>query len=356
MQVSMAIINWYNQNKRDLPWRKTNSPYHIWLSEVILQQTRIAQGLDYYLQFIEKYPEIEDLAIAPFDEVLRLWQGLGYYSRARNLHYSARMIVAKYGGRIPDNYTDLIKIKGVGPYTAAAVASIAFKQPVALVDGNVSRVLARLYSVKEPVNSGAGKAELSRLANEILDPSQPGIHNQALMEFGSMVCLPKNPLCGNCVLSEMCLAKLNHETGLYPIKERKIKLRTRYFNYLLIQYHENIFLHKRIQKDIWYLLYEFPLIETGSALSFSKLTKHPAWKLIFGNGKVSLLDGPKQYKHQLTHQTLHCFFYHVKVNVRPEFRGDEYILIPYDRMDEFAIPRAIGRYLSEQKQEGKLSK
>jgi A/G-specific adenine glycosylase len=356
MQVSAVIINWYNQNKRDLPWRKTNSPYHIWLSEIILQQTRIAQGLDYYLRFIEKYPRIEDLANASFDEVLKLWQGLGYYSRARNMHNSARMLVAEYGGRIPDNYTDLIRMKGVGPYTAAAVASIAFRQPVALVDGNVSRVLARIYAVKEPVNSGAGKALLSRLANEILDPLQPGIHNQALMEFGSLVCLPKNPLCGNCVLSEICRANLNHETDLFPKKERKIKLRTRYFNYLFIQYQEFTYLHKRNQKDIWHLLYEFPLIETESPVSFERLTQQPEWKIFFGDRQVKLLDGPKQYKHQLTHQTLHCSFYHLKVNVRPEFQGDDYFPVPFDRMDKFAFPRAITRYLFEQKQEDKLSK
>jgi A/G-specific adenine glycosylase len=354
MDVTTIIDKWYKKNKRDLPWRHTHSPYKIWLSEIILQQTRINQGLSYYIQFIQAFPSINDLACASIDEVLKLWQGLGYYTRARNLHETAQIICGKFNGQFPEDYSELIKLKGIGTYTAAAIASIAFNQPVALVDGNVSRLLARLFNIETPVDTREGMKLLHIAAHEILNTEQPGMHNQAVMEFGSLICLPKNPKCSVCVLRQSCKAFKSGNTEILPVKKLKIKSRSRYFNYLFITYGENICLHKRTKNDIWNSLYEFPMIETKTPVDIKNILSHPLFNLIFRSRYINSDSEQKYYRHQLTHQTLHCYFYHVPIAFEPACPDNDYIVVKYKQLSEFAIPRAIERYLADLTSKGGL--
>jgi len=354
MSVSKIIEKWYHENKRDLPWRKTESPYHIWLSEIILQQTRVVQGLDYYRRFIEKYPAVVDLANAPIDEVLKMWQGLGYYTRARNLHATAQKIVNDYKGSFPRKYEELLKLKGIGAYTAAAIASIAFKEPVALVDGNVYRVLSRLYGIHTPIDTPAGKRVFNNKAAEIFNPANPDVHNQAMMEFGALVCLPKNPGCVNCVLAQVCKAYCEGKTSLLPVKEGKIKARIRYFNYLFIQYNGFTYLNKRNGNDIWNSLYEFPLIESTAPLNFEKLVSLPVWNTLFGDRHLMTVVLPKTYRHQLTHQTLQCSFYAIKIDVASGSPDFSYRQILLKSLPEYPVPRVIDKYLTDLKREGLL--
>jgi A/G-specific adenine glycosylase len=354
MNVSEILDRWYFENKRDLPWRRTESAYHIWLSEVILQQTRVNQGMNYYLRFVERYPAIEDLAKAPVDEVLKLWQGLGYYTRARNLHTTAKTIANEYGGKFPMHYHDLLKLKGIGKYTAAAIASIAFKEPVALVDGNVSRVLSRFYGLHAPIDTSEGKAVLEDTAQKILDREHPGIHNQALMEFGALVCLPRNPHCNECVLANDCVARAKDIVELLPVKEGKSRNRLRYFNYLFIVHHGKTYLHKRGSRDIWNSLYEFPLIETDAPVDFRTLTKTPDWQKIFKGINIKCDGNMKTYKHKLTHQTLYCNFYRVVVKGTTDLSKDCYIPVMLNCIHEYAVPRIIDRFLEDLKGVGML--
>ena len=354
MSISEILEKWYTMNKRDLPWRNSDSAYHIWLSEIILQQTRVNQGLEYYLRFVERFPHLEDLARAPADEVLKLWQGLGYYTRARNLHATAQRIVNEYGGLFPRTYDALLNLKGIGPYTAAAIASIAFKEPVALLDGNVYRVLSRLFGIITPIDTSVGKIVFTKIATEILNPDKPDVHNQALMEFGALVCLPRNPHCEKCVLAKICKANIQGTAELLPVKEGKGKIRKRYFNYLFIQHKGRTYLNKRDGKDIWNSLFEFPLIETKAPMSFRKLISLPPWNIIFRDKSVRPFSRPKTYKHQLTHQTLYCCFYLLKVNAEPVMQHLNYFSVSLNHIDEYAVPRAIDRYLEDLKHEGSL--
>ena len=355
MRISKVIVKWYHENKRDLPWRKTESPYAIWISEIILQQTRVIQGLDYYHRFIEKYPSVMDLARAPLDEVLKMWQGLGYYTRARNLHDTAKKIAFEHNGQFPRKFEELIKLKGIGTYTAAAIASIAFKEPVALVDGNVSRVLSRIFGIHAPVNSPAGKRLFEQKAAEVLDPASPDIHNQAMMELGALVCLPKNPDCTRCPLLHFCRAYTEGKTGLLPVKTGKIKLRIRYYNYLFIHDREYTYLKRRKGRDIWNSLYEFPLIESDTLLDYKQLLLTSDWHALFGSVKVEVDPHPKTYKHQLTHQLLYCTFYRIRVDFKPDLpSGFKYIQIPLNHLSEYAVPRIIDKYLGNLKQDGTL--
>ena len=260
--IQDTLINWFAENRRDLPWRHDPTPYEVWLSEVILQQTRVNQGMDYYLRFIKKWPSVTSLAQATEEEVLKMWQGLGYYSRARNLHHCAQQVMEQHGGQFPADYEQLKKLQGIGEYTAAAIASIAFDLPHAVVDGNVYRVLARLFDIDIPINNKEGQKLFAQLADELLNRKQPGLHNQAMMEFGALQCTPKNPNCLHCPLLAQCLA-FAHQTVLQrPVKLQTKKNVTRYFNYLVIRINENIYLHKRSGNDIWKNLYDFPCIES----------------------------------------------------------------------------------------------
>mgnify|MGYP001598355526 CR=1 FL=1 len=262
MMFSQKLISWYEKNKRDLPWRKTKNPYYIWLSEIILQQTRVEQGLPYYLKFVKKFPTIKELANTSEDEVLNSWKGLGYYTRARNLHFTAKSICENHREKFPGNYEDILKLKGIGKYTAAAIASFAYNLPYPVVDGNVQRVLARVFGVSETFSSSEGEKKFYSLAGNLLNRKNPGNFNQAIMEFGAIHCTPVNPKCMKCIFRESCVAFQTGRVADFPVKSKKAKSRNRYFNYLVIHNGNNIFLDKRQKNDIWKNLYEFPLIES----------------------------------------------------------------------------------------------
>jgi A/G-specific adenine glycosylase len=349
MTVSDTLQHWYAEHKRDLPWRKTVSPYHIWLSEIILQQTRVAQGLDFYMKFLERYPRIEDLANASLDDVLKLWQGLGYYTRARNLHQTAKLIASEMKGVFPRNFHDLLQLKGIGQYTAAAIASIAYREPVAVVDGNAFRVLSRFFGIELPFGTLRGKQAIDLLATEILDKANPDVHNQAIMELGALVCLPRNPLCGVCPLAADCMALKSGKTDLLPVKDGKKPPRDRYFNYLFLVNKGTTWLKKRSSHDIWHSLYEFPLIESSGRVIPEELFRTKEWHDMMGMTTAELIGPVMYYKHQLTHQTLHCSFYHMTISEFPANDERALLKIGISDLDSFAVPRLIEKYLHDLK-------
>lgn len=339
-----ALQVWYRQNKRDLPWRKVKDPYLIWLSEVILQQTRVDQGLKYYHAFSEAFPTVEDLAKAKEDKVLKLWQGLGYYSRARNLHASAKQILIEYKGVFPKSYNELLKLKGVGSYTAAAISSFAFNEARAVVDGNVYRVLSRIFGMDVPIDSVKGKSVFQNLANELLDKKHPGNYNQAIMEFGSQYCKPINPDCDHCIFSDRCMAFTNNKVSFFPVKEKKTKVRHRYFHYLIIvDNSDRIIINKRKEKDIWAGLYDFPLIETEKSLDPKKLISTDVFKDYAGKNP-DLLFTSKLYKHILSHQILQVRFSVVK---RKGTHAGKMKMASRKSLTKFAFPRLIEIFLND---------
>jgi A/G-specific adenine glycosylase len=298
-EFQKKIIEWYEENKRQLLWRETSDPYKIWLSEIILQQTRVAQGLPYYEHFVKSFPTVISLANASQQQVLRLWQGLGYYSRARNLHACARVVASEQNGKFPDNYKDLLKLKGIGPYTAAAIASFAFKEPVAVVDGNVFRVLSRVFGMEADITTPKAKDLFTKKANELISKDRPDLFNQAMMEFGALQCVPKNPKCEECIFSKSCVARKHELQNVLPIKSKKVKVRNRYFYYFVVRYKNKVLMKKREAKDIWQGLYDFYLIETKRSKKVSELLKtDPEFK---GSTKT---NESKIYKHVLSHQKL----------------------------------------------------
>jgi A/G-specific adenine glycosylase len=345
-EISHQLIAWYHQNKRDLPWRNTQDPYKIWLSEIILQQTRVEQGTPYYLHFIETYPTVFDLANAPEAQVLRSWQGLGYYSRARNLHFAAKEVLAKHKGQFPNNYETLIQLKGVGEYTAAAIASFAFGEAKAVVDGNVFRVLARLFNIATPINTGAGKKEFTVLANQLIDPKNPALFNQAIMEFGAMQCKPK-PICETCPFQQMCSAYEKQNIDQLPVKNNKLKIRARYFHYLHIEHEGGLYINRRIGKDIWQHLYEMPLIETVSELPENEMMQNAEWQNIFADATITIQHISTKFKHVLTHQHIYAKFW--KINVSPEWHKNQafYQYIKDDELKIYPIPRLIEQYFQK---------
>lgn len=337
------VITWYNKNKRDLPWRKTSDPYLIWLSEIILQQTRIEQGTAYYLNFARKYPNIQKLAEAPEDEVLKLWQGLGYYSRARNLHYTARFILKEYEGKFPDSYKKLLSLRGIGEYTAAAIASIAFNLPHAAVDGNVYRVLSRYFGIDEPIDSSKGKKLFQKLADDNIQKSHPGIYNQAVMEFGALHCKPKNPDCDRCPLFNKCIAKQLNEVDKFPVKKGKTKVTNRYFNYLVIESGENTFIRKRIENDIWKNLHEFPMIETNKKSSTKELIEKIS---VVSNSKSIVFKKETHWKkHILSHQRIFYRFIYLQIN-HEDITPSDLIKVNKKEIFKFAVHRLIEKELN----------
>lgn len=300
-----SLLTWYNQNKRDLPWRTTQNPYFIWLSEVILQQTRVKQGLPYYQRFIEEFPTIQALAEAETEQVLRVWQGLGYYSRARNMHQTARIIWHEHHGQFPPTYAQLLTLKGIGPYTAAAIAAFAFHEPVAAVDGNVFRVLARIFGIDTDIQSTRARKEFTEIANLLLPESHAADFNQAMMEFGATQCVPQNPVCLFCPAQSICFAFQNQAQANFPVKEKKTKVRPRYFHYWIIQSPaKKIILKKRAEKDIWQDLYEFPLVELKE---FSEEPHFPDWIQPDTTVQKGLT-----VTHLLSHQKLFITFWHIQ--------------------------------------------
>ncbi|MES1225059.1 MAG: A/G-specific adenine glycosylase, partial [Bacteroidota bacterium] len=268
---SDIIVKWYLNNKRNLPWRESRDPYNIWLSEIILQQTRVSQGLPYYERFVTTYPTVDALAAAPEQDVLRLWQGLGYYSRARNLHKCAKTVVELHEGKFPGSFQQLLSLPGIGEYTAAAVASIAFEEPVAVVDGNVFRVLSRLFGIDTPINSSEGKKIFTDLANAFIGSDRPDLHNQAVMEFGALFCTPVKPLCEECIFQKNCVAFKNNLQQVLPVKIKNKPGRKRYFYYVVMEHKNALLMRKRDQKDIWLGLFDFHLIEKKRPIKTDKL-------------------------------------------------------------------------------------
>lgn len=316
MNFSKVLIKWYLQNKRDLPWRNTTNPYPIWLSEIMLQQTRVAQGMPYFLSFTTAFPTVFDLAKANEEQVLKLWQGLGYYSRARNLHKTAQYVAFDLGGIFPDNYADLLKLKGIGEYTAAAIASFSFNETVPVVDGNVFRVLSRYFDIETDIAQASAKKEFAALAFELMPKDKPATFNQAIMEFGALQCVPKSPNCGICVFNESCAALQKNKVDQLPVKSKKIKIRNRYFNYLVVaDENDNTIIQKRTDKGIWHNLYEFPLIETEKEEDFDYVSEAVQGDYFKDNTVLSMLEyNEKSIIHKLSHQHLHIKFWKVNLN------------------------------------------
>ncbi len=339
--IRAALRLWYDANKRDLPWRHTSDPYRIWLSEVILQQTRVDQGLNYWLRFVDRFPTVQELADSDDDEVMKLWQGLGYYSRARNLLVTARMIRDRYDGEFPSTYTELLQLKGVGEYTAAAIGSIAFGLAEPVVDGNVYRVLSRLFGIATPIDSTEGKREFREIAHRVLDRNDPGQHNQAMMELGARVCSPRDPKCGLCPVSDHCIALRDQRISELPVKAGTTRIRIRHFNYFFIRKEEGFFLRKRIEKDIWQQLYELPLIETQGVANGSEMKRRL-------NGSIGDHSMKKSgsLTHILSHQRIEAQFWEVGPIGKFKVPAD-WIEVALEDMDRFAVPRLIDRWLKE---------
>lgn len=307
-EFARLLIEWYHEHKRDLPWRNTNDPYLIWISEIILQQTRVAQGYAYYQRFIERFPNLESLAAAEENEVLKYWQGLGYYSRARNLHQAAISV----NGVFPVKYEDILKLKGVGTYTAAAICSFAYNQPHAVVDGNVYRVLSRFFGINEPIDSGKGKKIFASLAHDLLDKVQPALYNQAIMDFGALQCTPLSPDCTVCPFKNRCFAFNHNMVSSLPIKQNKTKTSERFFYYLLIRDNGNIYLNKRTENDIWKNLYELPLIESNTALAVDDFIRKQEFASIFKENSVVNVRLLNKTKHVLSHRIIYADFYELE--------------------------------------------
>ncbi|MCX2741391.1 A/G-specific adenine glycosylase [Pontibacter anaerobius] len=349
---AQTLLGWYGRHKRSLPWRDTTNPYFIWLSEVILQQTRVAQGLPYYERFVAAYPTVQDLAAAPQDEVLRLWQGLGYYSRARNMHHTAQLVVEKYGGQFPDKYEELLKLKGVGSYTAAAIAAFAFKEQVAVLDGNVFRVLARVFGISDDIAAPSSRKIFQKLADELVPAGEPDTYNQAIMEFGAIQCTPLMPDCLFCPLQQSCFAFNHGMVQELPVKSKAKAARPRFFHYIVFELDGAFYLRKRLEGDIWQGLYDFYLYE-------SDIKDLPEEQLLLELQEAgipvqkALLQPPaKDYKHILSHQKINARFYRIKLKTPLK---DEVLqetrLAPYNVKKIEALPKPvlISSYLKDAK-------
>jgi A/G-specific adenine glycosylase len=347
---SQNMQKWFVENHRELPWRETKDPYKIWISEIILQQTRVSQGYDYYVRFIERFPDIKTLAAADETEVLRFWQGLGYYSRARNLHFAASQIVENFGGIFPENFKNVLKLKGIGVYTAAAICSFAYNQPVAVVDGNVYRLLSRLFNEPAPIDTAGGQKIFTDLAAEILDKQSPSAHNQAIMEFGALQCVPISPDCDHCVLQVYCQAFACKTVSVLPVKANRTKTAERFFNYLIINEKENIFIKKRTEKDIWRGLYDFPLIEGEKIISGDEfLENEQVRNLLQGVENVCISKFSITYKHVLTHRKIFARFFEIEIPQSSKILESQFVKVKRSEISNFPLPRLIDKYLSDYK-------
>ena len=341
---STLLLQWNKRkNKRQMPWKGEKDPYKIWLSEIILQQTRVDQGLAYYHQFIETFPTVHQLAKASDSKVFKLWEGLGYYTRCRNLIATAQYISSDLKGKFPDTYEKIIGLKGIGPYTAAAISSFAFNLPHAVVDGNVFRVLSRIFGIDKPIDSTEGKKYFIQLANEILDKGQPGIYNQAIMDFGAIVCKPVAPLCTECVFNKTCLAFLHNKINELPVKEKRISIRKRWFYYLELMYESKIAIQKRTGKDIWNQLYEFPMIETANEETVNKILELAKKKGLLREKSYEVIAASSVFKQQLTHQLIVGQFIKIKLRKRPD-NCNGVIWRTGRELKKFSFPKCINQY------------
>lgn len=342
---TQTLQEWYAVNKRDLPWRHTQDPYLIWISEIILQQTRVAQGYDYFVRFVRRFPDVEALASASEEEVLKYWQGLGYYSRARNLHAAARSMK---GGKFPGTYEEVRALKGVGDYTSAAICSLAYGMPYAVVDGNVYRVLARYFGINTPIDSGKGKKLFAGLAGEMLDKQRPAEYNQAIMDFGALQCVPREPECGVCPLAESCAARAEGKVAQLPVKQHKTQTANRYFNYLYVRMGEDILLHKRTGDDIWKNLYELPLIEADHDMTEAELLASDAFRSLLVEGEVPLVRVMERgVKHVLSHRVIYANFYGLELP-QDSHSFSAYICIKVANLENYALPRLVHAFLEKQ--------
>lgn len=340
---SEILINWYCEHKRDLPWRESSDPYLIWISEIILQQTRVAQGYDYFIRFIQRFPDVNALAEADEDEVLKYWQGLGYYSRARNLHAAARSMK----GEFPDTYPEVLALKGVGEYTAAAICSFAYNMPYAVVDGNVYRVLSRYLGIETPIDSAEGKKLFVSLANELLDKKQPAVYNQAIMDFGAIQCTPQSPVCLFCPLSNSCLALSRGVVLQLPVKQHKTKTIDRYLNYIYVRAGAYTFINKRLGNDIWKNLFELPLIETVESVTEEDFLVLPKFTKLFVAKETPVVRSVcRDVKHVLSHRVLYANFYEV---ILPEDTSSfsSYLKVRVDELERYAVPKLIHAFLEK---------
>ena len=342
MDFSDILSQWYAINKRDLPWRSTVNPYYIWLSEIILQQTRVDQGLPYYLKFIDAFPAVADLANADEDLVLKLWQGLGYYSRARNLQFSAKLILSEFGGNFPDNHADILKLKGVGPYTAAAISSFSFGLPFAVLDGNVIRVLSRVFGIQTPFDTTAGKKQFQKLAQELLDKKNPAEYNQAIMEFGALQCVPKSPKCNDCPIVNDCIAFNTNTVSLLPVKSKKLKVKNRFLHFLVINKNNEVLIGKR-KSGIWQGLYEFPFLEFDENLNEKSVLKSPLWINFFKDSVKQISSISEVYIHKLSHQKIHAKFWEIDVN---SFRSSDFKIVKCNELQKYPVSSLIEKYLN----------
>jgi A/G-specific adenine glycosylase len=344
MEFSNILLSWYQTHKRDLPWRNTSNPYYIWVSEIILQQTRVQQGLAYYLRFIERFPSIELLAESKLDEVLKLWEGLGYYSRARNMHKAAQQIVHQYKGKFPNTYSSLLKLNGVGDYTASAIASFAFNESVPVIDGNVYRVIGRYLGISYDINSAKGKTKYKEAASELMDSKNAAQYNQAIMEFGALQCVPKNPNCDVCPLNGSCYSAITQTVEEFPVKRNKVKITQRFFYFFVVSCEETFVLHQRKANDIWNNLYQFPLIEVSKKESIENIVDQ-----FTRNRDVDafeLLGVSKEVKHVLSHQHIFARFIRIELNEIPGLKANE-VSVSRAKMKEYSLPRIITRYLEQ---------
>ena len=332
---SVKLIKWYGQNKRNLPWRETKNPYVIWISEIILQQTKVDQGLPYYIKFIEKFPNIHELAKANENVVLKLWQGLGYYSRARNLHFSSKFISNNLNGEFPKTYDELIKLKGVGKYTASAISSFAFNEKKAVLDGNVFRVLSRYFGIEDPIDTSTGTKIFENIAFQNLPKKNIDTYNQSIMEFGALHCKPAKPQCDSCPLNNKCWALNNNKIASLPIKSKKIIKKERFFNFLVLRNEKFIFLEKRITNDIWKNMYQFPLFEEPLE------TFRPPKDLI----KTGLLLRKSETTHLLTHQKLNVIFWEFKMGIL--LKNKNYEKIEIKKLNDYAVPKIVENYINQ---------
>ena len=343
MNFSSQLITWYKINSRDLPWRETNDPYKIWLSEIILQQTKVQQGLPYFNNFIREFPTVFDLAKSSEDKVLKLWQGLGYYSRARNLHYTSKFICSKYNGNFPQNYKDILSLKGVGDYTASAILSFAFNKRHAVLDGNVIRVLSRVFGVDSYFDTSNGKKQFKKLADFNLPKKNSYTYNQAIMEFGALVCTPKKPKCISCTFQEECYAFSNSEVQMFPRKKNKIQVKKRYLNFLIISIGDSTLLKKKI-KGIWSGLYEFPSLEFKEYLSVNKVVETKQWINFFYKNNFQINNVSSIITHKLSHQKLHVRFFHIKCN---KVKTNDYKFFKKDQLLNLPVSKLLENYLSQ---------
>jgi len=343
-KTSKSIVSWYLKNARDLPWRHTTDPYLIWISEIVLQQTTVNQGLDYYKRFIQAFPNIKSLAKAKEDKVLKLWQGLGYYSRAKNLHFTAQHIVNNFGGIFPETHEEILKLKGVGPYTAAAISSFAYNLKHAVVDGNVIRVISRIYGITDPVDQTKTKKEIEKIAASLIEKQEPNVYNQAIMEFGALNCTYKNPSCDSCPVSKKCVAFTEKQVASIPFKKNKIKKRHRFFKYLfIVDADNNTLISKRSKKDIWQGLYEFPLQEFDALT-----TKNPDLSFLNINNNDCQILVSKLFKQTLSHQWINAQFY--KISYSKKLKNPDstrYHLVKQTKLKQYAWPKVIDLYFND---------